>query len=124
RLAASIKPGERALVLGTGEFMHPSYLLAAALEQAGIAVKVQSTTRSPILTWGAVGSALRFADNYGEGVTNYLYNVSRDQYEHVFICHETAPGDALYDLAAALDARLFHFKSETDVEEVSQIPVR
>ncbi len=121
RLAAGIAPGQAVLVLGTGEFMHPSYLLAAALERRGVDVVVQSSTRSPILTWGAVSAALSFPDNYGEGVANFLYNVRRGQYDHVFICHETAPNAALFELAGALDARLFHFLTENHIEE---IPVR
>lgn len=124
RLAADINAGETVLVLGTGEFMHASYLLGAALERRAIDVVVQSSTRSPILTWGAVSNAMTFADNYGEGVANFLYNVRRGQYDHVFICHETAPNAALFALADALDARLLHYLTETDIEEVSQIPVR
>jgi hypothetical protein len=123
-LVADIEPGQSVLVLGTGEFMHASYLLGAALERRGVDVVVQSTTRSPILTWGAVAAAISFPDNYGEGVANYLYNVRRGQYDHVFICHETAPNAALFQLAGALDARLFHFLSENHIEEVSEIPVR
>jgi hypothetical protein len=123
-LAADIGPGQSVLVLGTGEFMHPSYLLGAALERRGVNVVVQSTTRSPILTWGAVAAAMNFPDNYGEGVANYLYNVRPGQYQHVFICHETAPNAALFGLAGELDARLFHFLTETHIEEVSEIPVR
>ena len=123
-LAAQIAPTDKILVLGTGEFMHPSYLLGAALERRGVDVVVQSTTRSPILTWGAVSTALRFPDNYGEDVANFLYNVGPGQYDHVFICHETAPNAALFDLAGQLNARLFHFLTETHIEEVSQIPVR
>lgn len=124
RLAADVKPGDKVLVLGTGEFMHASYLLGAALERRGVDVVVQSSTRSPILTWGAVSAAMTFPDNYGEGVANFLYNVRPGQYHHVFICHETAPNAALFQLAAALDARLFHFLTETHIEEVSEIPVR
>ena len=124
RLASGVEAGEKVLVLGTGEFMHPSFLLGAALEARGVDVRVQSTTRSPILKWGAVSEALAFQDNYGEGVTNFLYNVSPGQYDHVFICHETAPNEALADLAEVFDARLFHFMTETHVEEVSEIPVR
>ncbi len=123
-LAAGINPGQSVLVLGTGEFMHASYMLGAALERRGIDVVVQSTTRSPILTWGAVSAAMTFPDNYGEGVANFLYNVRPGQYDHVFICHETAPNAALIRLAGELDARLFHFLSETHIEEVSEIPVR
>ena len=124
QLAADIQPGQSVLVLGTGEFMHPSYLLGAALEEGGANVSVQSTTRSPILKWGSVSAALAFPDNYGEGVTNFLYNVTPGQYDHVFICHETVAGPALTQLAEVFNARLFHFLTETHVEEVSEIPVR
>jgi hypothetical protein len=119
RLAEGVTPGQRVLVLGTGEFMHASYMLGAGLEARGLDVVVQSTTRSPILKWGAVSAALAFPDNYGEGVTNFLYNVTPGMYDHVFICHETAPNDALRGLAEVFNARLFHFITETHVEEVS-----
>jgi len=118
RLAAAVQPGERVLVLGTGEFMHAPLVLGAQLEARGLDVVVQSTTRSPILTWGAVSHALTFPDNYGEGVANFIYNVAPGQYDHVFICHETPPNAALRELARALDGRLFHFISEKHVEEV------
>lgn len=118
RLSADIAPDERVLVLGTGEFMHMAFLLGRALEARGINTAVQSTTRSPILQWGAVGHVLAFPDNYGEGVENFVYNVAPGQYEHVFICHETPPNAALYQLAAAVKGRLFHFLSETRSEEI------
>lgn len=118
-LAPQIAFGERVLVLGTGEFMHPAFLLGRALEMQGADVVVQSTTRSPILIGGAVASAVSFADNYGEGIANFIYNVQPGQYDHVLLCHETPPNAALRDTAAALEARLFHFKSETLVEEIS-----
>lgn len=121
RLAAQVAPGEQVLVLGTGEFMHASTLLGAALERRGLDVAVQSTTRSPILTWGAVSTALTFPDNYGEGIPNFLYNVARGQYDHVLVCHETPAGGPLHAFARSLDARLFHFLTEDHVEEV---PVR
>ncbi|MEO8407430.1 MAG: phosphoribosyltransferase domain-containing protein [Oxalobacteraceae bacterium] len=121
RLSAAIRHGERTLVLGTGEFMHMAFLLGRGLEQHGVEVVVQSTTRSPILQWGAVSAALGFPDNYGEGVANFIYNVVPGQYDHVFICHETPPNAALHQLARALGGRLFHFLSENTIEE---IPVR
>jgi hypothetical protein len=120
-LAAGIGPDEKVLVLGTGEFMHPSTLLGAALERLGLDVMVQSTTRSPILTWGAVGHALSLLDNYGEGIPNFLYNVAPGQYQHVLVCHETPAGEALHAFARTLDARLFRYHTEDDIEEV---PVR
>ena len=121
RLGATIGDGERVLVLGSGEFMHMAFLLGRGLEAQGIDVALQSSTRSPILQWGAVGHALRFPDNYGEGVANYIYNVAPGQYDHVFICHETPPNAALQQFADAVGGRLFHFLSENNIEE---IPVR
>lgn len=118
-LHADIGPQDRILVLGTGEFMHMAFLLGRALESRGINTVVQSTTRSPILQWGAVSHVVGFPDNYGEGVENFIYNVSPGQYDHVFICHETPPNAALYQLAQAVNGRLFHFLSETRNEEVS-----
>jgi len=121
RLRADIGPNERVLVLGTGEFMHMAFLLARALEADGVNVVVQSTTRSPILQWGAVSHVMKFPDNYGEGVDNFVYNIAPSQYEHVFVCHETPPNAALQQLANAVQGRLFHFSSESHCEE---IPVR
>jgi hypothetical protein len=120
-LAGIISPQDKVLVLGTGEFMHPSTLLGAALERLGVDVVVQSTTRSPILTWGAIEHAMGLPDNYGEGIPNFVYNVAPGQYRHVLICHETPAGAALHDFARSLNARLFHYHTEDDVEEV---PVR
>ncbi|USX16594.1 phosphoribosyltransferase family protein [Oxalobacteraceae bacterium OTU3CAMAD1] len=117
-LAADIGAGHKVLVLGTGEFMHAAYALGAGLVRDGVEVLVQSTTRSPIRRWGAVAHTLAFADNYGEGIPNFLYNVAPGQYDHVFICHETPPNAALFELAALLKARLFHFKSEALIEEI------
>lgn len=119
RLAAAIQPHERVLVLGTGEFMHMAFLLGCALEERGVNVAVQSTTRSPILQWGAVSHAISFPDNYGEGVANFIYNVAPGRYDHIFICHETPPNAALYQLAEAVGGRLFHFLSENHIEEIS-----
>jgi hypothetical protein len=121
RLAAAIPEHEAVLVLGTGEFMHAPFLLARELEALGRRVVVQSTTRSPILRWGAASHIVHCPDNYGEGVANYLYNVAPGQYRHVLICHETPAGPALLQLAQQLQGRLFHFQSESHIEEV---PVR
>jgi Phosphoribosyl transferase/TRSP domain C terminus to PRTase_2 len=118
RLSATIRPGERTLLLGTGEFMHMIFLLGRGLEDRGFDVMVQSTTRSPILRWGAVSHTLNFPDNYGEGVANFLYNVTPGQYDHVFIGHETPPNAVLHQLANLVDGRLLHFLSENHIEEI------
>lgn len=117
-LSAGVSLGERALVLGTGEFMHMSFLLGRSLEARGFDVAVQATTRSPILQWGAVSHSLSFPDNYGEGIENFVYNVVPGQYDHVFICHETPPNAALQQLAKAVKGRLFYFLSENHFEEI------
>lgn len=83
------RPGERVLVLGTGEFVHPPYHLAAALERLGADVRFQATTRSPALVGNALRCALQFTDNYGDGIPNWLYNVRREAYDRVLVCHET-----------------------------------
>lgn len=108
------------LVLGTGEFMQAAFVLGRALERHGVDVRVQATTRSPILRWGAVAHVLSVPDPYGE-VPNYLYNVAPGQYARVLVCHETSPSERLRDLALTLDARLIHFKRNDHAEE---IPVR
>ena len=118
RLSASIGPAERVLVLGTGEFMHMAFLLGRSLEARGHDVVVQSTTRSPILQWGAVSHTLRFPDNYGEGVENFVYNLAPTQYEHILICHETPPNSALYEMAKTVNGRLLYFQSENQIEEI------
>jgi hypothetical protein len=109
------------LVLGTGEFMHAAYVLGRALEKAGIQVRVQATTRSPIMRWGAVKQVLDVPDPYAEGVPNYLYNVEAGQYSRVLICHETLPNASLFQLARKINGRLIHFRSNDSAEE---IPVR
>ena len=112
-LAADITAGQRVLVLGTGEFMHPAFVLGRALEAlTGASVRLQSTTRSPILPWGPITHTECFDDPYGEGIANYLYNVTRSDYDHVLLCHEAPPSDALQALARRWRARLVHFISE------------
>lgn len=119
-LGQTITPGDRVLVLGTGEFMHPAFLLARHLyNDTGAKVQMHATTRSPILPWGPIKKVSVFEDNYGEGVPNYLYNCTSDEYGHVFICHETGPTTGLVMLARQLGARLLHFRSEYEIEENS-----
>ncbi len=81
--------GEKILVLGTGEFVWEPFLLAERLEKAGADVKYSSTTRSPIATGFAIQSAIAFADNYGLGIPNYVYNVAHQQFDRILLCSET-----------------------------------
>lgn len=100
------RAGERILVLGTGEYVFPPFLLAEALEQAGAHVRFSAVTRSPIALGHAIETALAFSDNYGLGIPNFLYNVTREPYDRVVVCVET--GRAALDpaLVAALGAQV------------------
>lgn len=114
----NIEPTDRVLVLGTGEFMHPAFVLARDLRRStGAVVQMHATTRSPILAWGPIDFVTTFPDNYGEGIQNYLYNCHAGQFDHVFLCHETGQTPGLVALAGQLGARLLHFRSENEIEE-------
>lgn len=117
-LCQGMLPTDRVLVLGTGEFMHPAFVLAREMhDMTGARVFMHATTRSPIVTWGPIEKAMSFPDNYGEGIPNFLYNCGPDQYDHVFICHETGATPSLIAVARQLGARLLHFRSEQEIEE-------
>lgn len=107
--ALALAPKSRLRVLGTCEFTYPPFRLAEALEAAGHDVVVQSTTRSPALIGGAMGSRIAFADNYGTGVANYLYNADAGDGRQTLVCHETPPGSIDPVLIEALDARAVYF---------------
>jgi hypothetical protein len=77
------------LVLGSGECNAPAYLLGCALEATGFAVKVQSTTRSPIHQGNDIQSVCQFEDNYEDGIPNFIYNLDPAAYSAIVLCHET-----------------------------------
>ncbi len=100
---AGVRPGERLLVLGSGEFAYPPFLLARRLEDLGWDVRYQATTRSPLLVDGDITSSFEFRDNYDDDIPNYLYNAVPDAYDRVLIGYETRPlpaGHALPDSLA------------------------
>ncbi|HHZ8505205.1 phosphoribosyltransferase domain-containing protein [Morganella morganii] len=84
-------PGERILVLGSGEFVREPFLLAERLAEAGADVKFSALTRSPIAPGGAIESVISFTDNYGLGIPNYLYNVAHQSFDRILLCTETDP---------------------------------
>ncbi len=102
--------GASVLILGTGEFQYPPYLLALRLQQARSDLKVSNsaTTRSPVAVWGQIAHALEFTDNYGDGIPNFVYNVTPDQYGQVWVCHEgqAHPDPRLLELLNATAIRL------------------
>lgn len=87
-----VAPGERVLVLGTGEHVWLPFLLAEALEERGCHVRFSAVTRSPIALGHAIGSALSFRDSYGIGIPNFAYNVDPSAYDRILLCTETSAG--------------------------------
>ncbi len=88
-----IFPGQRVLVVGTGEYGFPALLLAESLAARGTETFVQATTRSPVLPGGAISHARRFPALSGEAHAEFLYNVPDDHpYDHVILlCEDRLP---------------------------------
>ncbi|WP_020560961.1 phosphoribosyltransferase domain-containing protein [Thiofilum flexile] len=110
-IAASItvQPQEKILVLGTGEFVWPSFLLAEYLEQQGATVKFSATTRSPIALGHSIQTRYCIHDNYGQGIANFLYNVSPEHYDRILLCTETPQHLLDQSLIKALNAEVVEF---------------
>lgn len=96
-----------ALVLGTEEFMYPTCYFGEELLKRGIvdSVKVQATTRSPIIASEEKGYPLfhryQIRSPYDENRITYIYNLK--QYEKVFIMTDAGEGFAgINDLIQAL----------------------
>ena len=98
----AVQPDERILVLGSGEYVWSSFLLAEYLQQQGADVKFSAITRSPIAVGHAIQSALAFADNYGLGIQNFVYNINPQDYDRVLITVETATHSVAKSLLEAL----------------------
>lgn len=92
--------GKKVLVLGTGEFMYPAFLVGHSLETHGAEAYVQATTRSPLNVDQDIWSKLTFMDNYYENSENFLYNLRH--YDHIIICYETLTLPANHQLEALL----------------------
>ncbi len=93
-------------IVGTGEFTYLPFRLAERLQQAGVDVVVQATSRSPARIGGALRSALAFADNYATEVPNFLYNADPGDGRATWICHETGADSIDPALLRALEADL------------------
>ncbi|WP_242390604.1 phosphoribosyltransferase domain-containing protein [Pararhodospirillum photometricum] len=108
-VAETARPGERILVLGTGEFVYPPSLLARHLAAQGARVDFQATTRSPILVGPTLPSVREFPDAYEDQIPNYLYGVQPEAYDRILVGYETPPHTAQASLLADLKARALHF---------------
>jgi hypothetical protein len=113
----SLERGKPVLVLGTGEFAYLPYRLARLLEEEGFRVTFQSTTRTPVKPCLDIARALRFADNYHDGIDNFLYNVSPEPGRQTIICYETRPPlPPGHDLPRILGAQTLFFGGETGAD--------
>jgi hypothetical protein len=100
---------DRVLVLGTGEFSYPPFLLAEELEKRGYDVRFHTSTRSPLRPGGILGNALQFTDNYHDEIPNYLYNANPEAYDQIFVGYETNPIPSSHQLAELLNAKVIQF---------------
>lgn len=82
----SQRSGDSTLCMGTGEFMYIPMRIAAEM---GEGIKYQSSTRSPIYPSSTPGYAVssRFSFNSPGDATvqNYFYNISKGQYDELFV---------------------------------------
>lgn len=104
-----LEAGARLLILGSGEFLHPPFLLARHLEEQGWDVHYQSSTRSPLLVDHDIQSVLEFVDNYHDGIPNFLYNVTEGQYDRIVPCYETWPLPTEHSLPEIVGGRPLFF---------------
>lgn len=85
---------QKTLVLGSNEFVWLPFLLAEWIEKTldneRQDVKFSALTRSPIAMGGAITTMLSFTDNYGLGMTNFVYNVAPNEWDLVVLCVETS----------------------------------
>lgn len=101
--------GKNVLVLGSNEFVWLPFLLAERLahQLADTTVKFGALTRSPIAVSTPtqptdIHHVLSFADNYGLGMTNFVYNVTPSDWHVIVLCLETPP-DSVDTLWRSLD---------------------
>lgn len=99
---------DKVLVLGTEEFMYPTFVVGEMIQQHGRAktVKIHSTTRSPIIASNKAGYPLRrryqIRSPYDSERTTYIYNL--DRYDKVFVLTDAPDHSAgLNDLRKALE---------------------
>lgn len=101
--------GKNVLVLGSGEFMPYAFEMAQVLEQQGMTVCFQATTRSPAL----MPRVELGVDHYGEGVDQYIYNFDRERFDTVLLFAETDVDERLCSIAQQLQCHVVNVKNWT-----------
>jgi hypothetical protein len=104
-----LPPLSGARVIGTGEFLFEPFLLARRLEELGLKVVFQSTTRTPAAPGGGIKSILRFPDNYYENLDNFLYNLEEDFEGETLVAYETKSLPPEHDLPTRIRAKTVFF---------------
>ena len=101
------RPG-RVLVIGTEEFMYPTFVAGEMIRRQRYAdeVRIHSTTRSPIIASGKDGYPLfcryQIRSPYDAERTTYIYNLQK--YDQVFILTDAARSpEGICDLVSALE---------------------
>jgi hypothetical protein len=102
-IASSHDSSKPTLVIGQGEFMHASYIVARELEKRGLVCYVQSTTRSPVMVYGAIAHACSVPDPIGDGVAHFLYNFMPSAYGAIVMLCEGEPDAKMLQFCAQLD---------------------
>ena len=93
---------KKVLVLGTGECMYQAFVIGEYLENGGVDVYVQATSRAPYNVDVDLKSKITFKDNYSENIDNFFYNPQR--YDSILICYETSSTPENHDLPEQLEA--------------------
>ena len=100
---------DSALVLGTEEFMYPTFVVGEMIRQQGYAksVRIHSTTRSPVIASDQKGyplfSRYQIRSPYDSQRITFIYNLQK--YEKVFILTDAAiASEGIRDLCGALES--------------------
>lgn len=99
--------GQNVLVLGSGEFMPYAFEMGQILEQQGMTVHFQATTRSPAL----MPRVELGVDHYGEGVEQYIYNFNREAFDSVIVFVESGTDERLTHIAQRLKAHVVNVQN-------------
>ncbi len=98
---AELQEVELVTCIGYGECMHPAFVLGRALEMAGLNVRVQATTRSPIANGDVIRSTLPCDDVLGSSAPFYLHNPPAPSRGNL-VLHEPGLREAAERLAGQL----------------------
>lgn len=100
-LVSALGDAADVVLVGAGECMHPAFVLGRALEQRGLRVALQSTTRSPVMIGGAIQRTIECRDPLGSPAQFYLHNPPSHG-PRVVVLHEAGGASEAQELALQL----------------------